>query len=157
MFTAILLASWTTYIITRSVSWEWHCKHSLLNCFPSHLHNVCVQGLNKATSGLLIMGLAAGSLNTVASSSMVCLSGWLRGLFVRLAQVGCVWYYIITQDFIIMSRWMKAAILSWLQNDQTRRFSKDQPKGKQLLLTFRPDALVIFRAKVEMSAKVVFL
>ena len=47
---------------------------------------------------------------------------------------------------------MKTAILSWLQNDG---FSKDQLKGKQLLPTFRPDALVVFRAK--MSARVVFL
>ena len=32
--------------------------------------------------------------------------------------------------------------------DRTRGFSVDQPKGKQLSLTFRPDALVVFRAKV---------
>ena len=44
---------------------------------------------------------------------------------------------------------MKTAILSWLQNDGTRGFSKDQLKGKQLLLTFRPDALVVFRAEVQ--------
>ena len=43
---------------------------------------------------------------------------------------------------------MKAVILSWLQNDGTRGFSVDQLKGKQPLLTFRPDALVVFRAKV---------
>ena len=52
---------------------------------------------------------------------------------------------------------MKTAILSWLQNDGTRGFSKDQLKRKQLLPMFRQDALVIFRAKVETSAKVVFL
>ena len=44
---------------------------------------------------------------------------------------------------------LKTAILSWLQNDITRGFSKDQLKGKQLSPTFWPDALVIFRAKVE--------
>ena len=43
---------------------------------------------------------------------------------------------------------MKTAILSWLQNDGTRGFSKDQLKEKQLSLTFRPDTLVVFRAKV---------
>ena len=32
--------------------------------------------------------------------------------------------------------------------DETRGFSKDQLKGKQLSPTFQPDALVIFRAKV---------
>ena len=61
-------------------------------------------------------------------------------------------------------RELKIVILSWLQNDGTRGFSNDQLKGKQLLLTFRPDALVVFRAKilkttralVETSAKVVF-
>ena len=35
------------------------------------------------------------------------------------------------------------------KNDGTRGFSKDQLKGKQLLSTFWPDALVIFRAKVK--------
>ena len=39
---------------------------------------------------------------------------------------------------------VKTAILSWLQNDGTRGFSKDQLKGKQLSLMFQPDALVIF-------------
>ena len=43
---------------------------------------------------------------------------------------------------------MKTVILSWLQNDGTREFSKDQLKGKQLSSTFRPDALAVFRAKV---------
>ena len=43
---------------------------------------------------------------------------------------------------------MKTVILSWLQNEGNRGFSKDQLKGKQLLPTFRPDALVVFRAKV---------
>ena len=42
---------------------------------------------------------------------------------------------------------MKTVILSWLQNDGTKGFSKDQLKGKQLSPMFRPDALVIFRAK----------
>ena len=37
---------------------------------------------------------------------------------------------------------MKTAILSWLQNDGTRGFSKDQLKGRQLLFMFRPYALV---------------
>ena len=44
---------------------------------------------------------------------------------------------------------LKTVILSWLQNDGTREFSKDQLKGKQLLLTFWSDALVVFRAKVK--------
>ena len=35
--------------------------------------------------------------------------------------------------------------------DGTRGFSKDQLQGKQLLPTFRSDALVIFRAKVIMT------
>ena len=35
---------------------------------------------------------------------------------------------------------MKTVILSWLQNDGTRGFYKDQVKGKQLSPTFRPDA-----------------
>ena len=62
---------------------------------------------------------------------------------------------------------MKTAILSWLQNDGTRGLSKDQLKRKQLSPTFRPDALVVFRAEVktlarkttkaETLAKVVFL
>ena len=42
---------------------------------------------------------------------------------------------------------MKTVILSWLQNDGTRRFSVDQLKGKPLLPMFQPDVLVIFRAK----------
>ena len=46
---------------------------------------------------------------------------------------------------------MKTAILSWLQNDGNRGFSKDQLKGKQLSPTFRPDALVVFRAKVKLG------
>ena len=41
---------------------------------------------------------------------------------------------------------MKTVTLSWLQNDGTRGFSKDQLKGKQLSPMFRPDALVVFRA-----------
>ena len=40
----------------------------------------------------------------------------------------------------------KTVILSWLQNDGTRGFSKDQLRGKQLSLMFWPDALVVFRA-----------
>ena len=43
---------------------------------------------------------------------------------------------------------MKTAILSWLQNDGTRGFSNDQFKRKQFSPLFRPDALVVFRAKV---------
>ena len=43
--------------------------------------------------------------------------------------------------------YVKAVILSWLQNDGNRGFSKGQLKGKQLSLTFRPDALFVFRAK----------
>ena len=46
---------------------------------------------------------------------------------------------------------MKTAILSWLQNDGTREFSKDQLKGKQVSPMFRPDALIVFRAKVKMT------
>ena len=38
--------------------------------------------------------------------------------------------------------------LKYICIDGTRGFSKDQLKGKQLPPTFRPDALVIFRAKV---------
>ena len=57
---------------------------------------------------------------------------------------------------------IETAILSWLQNDGNSGFSKDQLKGKQLPPMFRPDALVVFRAKrlehlVKTSAKVVFL
>ena len=37
---------------------------------------------------------------------------------------------------------MKTAILSWLQNDGTGGFSVNQLKGKQLSLTFQPEALV---------------
>ena len=37
-------------------------------------------------------------------------------------------------------------VCSRLGNVGTKGFSKDQLKGKQLLLMFRPDALVIFRA-----------
>ena len=48
---------------------------------------------------------------------------------------------------------MKTAIFSWLQNDGNRGFSKDQLKGKQLLPTFQPDALVVFRAKVKLGGK----
>ena len=48
---------------------------------------------------------------------------------------------------------MKTAILSWLQNDGTRGFSKNQLKGKQLSLTFRPDVLVVFRAEVYMYSE----
>ena len=48
---------------------------------------------------------------------------------------------------------MKTAILSWLQKDGNRGFSKDQLKGKQLSPMFRPDALVVFRAKVKLGAK----
>ena len=36
---------------------------------------------------------------------------------------------------------MKTAILNWLQNDGNREFSIDQLKGKQLSVTFQPDAL----------------
>ena len=50
-------------------------------------------------------------------------------------------------------RSMKTAILSWLQNDGNRGFSKDQLKGKQLSPTFQPDALVVFRGKVKLGAK----
>ena len=32
----------------------------------------------------------------------------------------------------VVQAWIKTAILSWLQNDGTRGFSKDQLKGKQL-------------------------
>ena len=46
---------------------------------------------------------------------------------------------------------MKTAILSWLQNDGTRGFSVDQLKGKKLSLMFQPDALVVFRAKDQMT------
>ena len=35
--------------------------------------------------------------------------------------------------------------------DGTRGFSKDQLKGKQLLPTFLPDALVVFRANIKFS------
>ena len=47
---------------------------------------------------------------------------------------------------------MKTAILSWHQNDGNRGFSKDQLEGKQLSPTFRPGALVVFRAKVKLGA-----
>ena len=44
---------------------------------------------------------------------------------------------------------MKTAILSWLQNDGTRgSLKRTQLKGKQLLPTFGPDAVVVFRAEV---------
>ena len=46
---------------------------------------------------------------------------------------------------------LKTVILSWLQNDGTRRFSKDQLNRKQLSPIFRPDALVVFRAKGHFS------
>ena len=36
---------------------------------------------------------------------------------------------------------------------ETRGFSKDQLKGKQLSLMFQPNALVVFRAKVKLGAK----
>ena len=36
--------------------------------------------------------------------------------------------------------------------DGSRGFSVVQLKGKQLSLTFQPDALVVFRAKVAISA-----
>ena len=53
---------------------------------------------------------------------------------------------------------VKTAILSWLQNDGNRWFSKDQLyKGKQLSPTFRPDALVVFRVKVKLGAKIALL
>ena len=45
---------------------------------------------------------------------------------------------------------MKTTILSWLQNDGTRGFSVDQLIGNKLLPTFQPDALVIFRTKVNL-------
>ena len=48
---------------------------------------------------------------------------------------------------------MKTAIPSWLQNDGNRGFSKDLLKGKQLLPTFQPDPLVVFRAKVKLGMK----
>ena len=45
------------------------------------------------------------------------------------------------------------AILSWFWNDGSGggggRFSVDQLKGKKLSPMFRPDAVVVFRAKVE--------
>ena len=42
-------------------------------------------------------------------------------------------------------------ILNWLQNDGTRGFFKDQLKGKQLLPTFQPDALVVFTLALKMT------
>ena len=44
---------------------------------------------------------------------------------------------------------MMTVILSWLQNDGTRGFSKDQLKRKQLSPTFPLDALVVFKAEVK--------
>ena len=46
---------------------------------------------------------------------------------------------------------MQTRTLSWLQNYNNRGFSVDQLKGKQLLLMFRLDALVIFRAKSKLN------
>ena len=54
-----------------------------------------------------------------------------------------VWTCIASRIIIVT---LKTAFLSWLQNDGTRGFSKDQLEGKQLLSTFWPDALVVFRA-----------
>ena len=57
-------------------------------------------------------------------------------------------YILQILAIILLQLWMKTAILSWLQNDGTRVFSKDQLKGKQLSAVFQPDAaLVVFRAK----------
>ena len=42
-------------------------------------------------------------------------------------------------------------------DDRTRGFSKDQLNRKQLSLTFQPDALVVFRAKVKLDAKIALL
>ena len=53
---------------------------------------------------------------------------------------------MVYNDWQIISFMMKSVILSWLQNDGSRRFSIDQLRKKQLLPTFQPDVLVVFSA-----------
>ena len=45
-------------------------------------------------------------------------------------------------------------LFTFLYVDGTRGFSKDQLKGKQPLPMFQPDALVVFRTKVKLGAKI---
>ena len=74
--------------------------------------------------------------------------------FKMLAQdhpFSCVWLdWDYTESTIVIRSLILAVIIiedcDFPENDGTRGFSKDQLKGKHLSLTFRPNALVIFRA-----------
>ena len=48
---------------------------------------------------------------------------------------------------------MNTAVLSWLQNDGSRGLSVDQLEGKQILLTFQPDALVFVTLALKMTGE----
>ena len=70
-------------------------------------------------------------------------SCFLKSSILWLIQPTHVRYGLLQLQLVIAP--MKTAILSWLQNDGSREFSKDQLKGKRLSLMFQPDALVVFR------------